>query len=272
MGLDVFQSLRKGVDSAEPLPRVEAFRDLYREGVVPRQGQVVMVAGRSGSQKSGFALFWVAQMGLPTLYFSADMTPFTAGTRLASIATGKTSAEVVGLLRARDGAALIEREVLRLPVRLSFGSPITWERVEAELNCYVLLHNEFPKVVVFDNLMDFEGGESDYTAQMEVMQDITAFARRTGATVIVLHHASDKTLDAVNAPWRPPSRNQIKNGMAEKPELTLGVSLDPVNKNFFVACLKQRDGFCDPTGNRFVVLDCDPARTWFGARNVENGS
>ena len=264
MGLGPFQSLRRGVASAQPLPRVPGFRDLYREGVVPRRGQVIMVAGRSGTQKSGFALFWVAQMGLPTLYFSADMAPFTAGTRLASIATGRPSREVEALMGSVRGRASLEEAVKSLPIQLSFGSPITWDRVEDELNCWALLHNAYPQVVVFDNLMDFAGGESDYEAQMGVMQDITSFARATGCTVIVLHHASDKTMDAKNAPWRPPSRDQIKNGMAEKPELTLTIGLDPVNKEFHVACVKQRDGFCDPSAEHIVTLAVDPSRTWFG--------
>jgi hypothetical protein len=267
MGLSPFQSLRKGVNAAEPLPRLPAFRDLYAEGVTPRQGQVIMIAGRSGTQKSGLALYWVSQMGLPTLYFSADMTPFTAGTRLGAIATGMTSEEVESYMATVGGRRQVEEAINGMPVSLSYGSPITWERVEAEVNCYVMLHNAFPKVVVFDNLMDFAGGEADYEAQMEAMQDITAFTRITGATTLVLHHASDKTMDAKNDPWRPPSRDQIKNGMAEKPEITLGVALDPIHMEFRVACLKQRDGACDPTGNRFVTLRVDPARTLFQAMN-----
>lgn len=271
MGLNVFQSLRKGVSGQQPLPHVPAFKDLYEAGVTPRRGQVVMVAGRSGSQKSGFALYWVASMGLPTLYFSADMAPFTAGVRLASIATGMSSKEVEAMMGTTNGRAQIEQAAASLPIELSFGSPITWEQVEDELNAYVMLHNMFPKVVVFDNLMDFAGCESDYEAQMGVMQDVIAFARTTGATVIVLHHASDKTLDAKSNPWKPPSRDQIKNGLSEKPELTLTVALDPINKEFYVACVKQRDGFCDPSASRYVGLSCDPARTWFGARGGSGG-
>ncbi|WP_206222239.1 AAA family ATPase [Schaalia sp. ZJ1691] len=262
----MFQSLRKGAENAKLLPRVDAFQALYEWGVEPRRGQVIMVAGRSGSQKSGLALFWVANMGLPTLYFSADMSPFTAGIRLASIATGKTSAEVEALMSTTDGEAFLTEHVARLPIRLSFTSPITWRQVEDELNVYVLLHNRLPEVVVFDNLMDFEGGESDYTAQMQVMQDITGFARDYGVTVLVLHHASDKTADAKYSSWRPPSRDQVKNGMAEKPELTLGVALDAAKGEFNVACLKQRDGPSDPSADRFIVLACDPSRTLFAQK------
>ena len=130
MGLNVFQSLRKGVSGQQPLPHVPAFKDLYEAGVTPRQGQVVMVAGRSGSQKSGFALYWVASMGLPTLYFSADMAPFTAGVRLASIATGMSSKEVEAMMGTTTGRAQIEQAASSLPIELSFGSPITWEQVE----------------------------------------------------------------------------------------------------------------------------------------------
>ena len=265
MGLDVFRSLRKGISDAVELPRVPAFKDLYAHGFMPRRGQVIMIAGRSGHQKSGFALFWVASMRLPTLYFSADMSPYTAGVRLASIAMGKASGEVEALMRVEDGRRCVAEAVEGLPIQLSFGSPITWEQVEAEMNCYVLLHNRFPEVVVFDNLMDFAGGESEYAAQMQIMQDITAFARATGCTVIVLHHASDKTLAAKNSPFSPPARDEIKNGGSEKPELILGVALAATSGEYRVAVLKQRDGFCDPSARSFAVLKCDPSRTWFGS-------
>src|SRR3954451_2950658 len=96
------RSLSLHAESGRELPRVPAFAALYQRGCRPRHGEVVMVAGRSGTQKSGFALFWVASMNLPTLYFSADMSAFTASSRLASMATGETTEEVeAGMKRNR---------------------------------------------------------------------------------------------------------------------------------------------------------------------------
>jgi hypothetical protein len=126
-------------------------------------------------------------------------------------------------------------------------------------------------VIVFDNLMDFEGAESDYTEQMSVMSNVTELARSTGATVILLHHASDKSWEAKADPWAPPSRDQVKGGLSEKPELSLSVALDPTSMEYKVACIKQRMGPCDPTARSYVSLRCEPEKTRFHPWTYEYG-
>jgi hypothetical protein len=223
-----------------------------------------MVAGRSGTQKSGFALFWVDEMGLSTLYFSADMSAFTASSRIASKRTGLTTEEIE---HAIEQGGIGKTEVLSAladsNITFSFGSPITWRQVDEELDAFVELHDAWPDVIVFDNLMDFEGAESDYTEQMAVMQGVTALARDTGSTVIVMHHASDKSWDAKTEPWQPPSRDQIKGGLSEKPELSLSVALDPNTLEYRVAVIKQRMGPSDPTARKYAVMRCQPELTRF---------
>lgn len=223
-----------------------------------------MIAGRSGTQKSGLALFWVATMNLPTLYFSADMSAFTASSRLASMATGDTTEMVEAGMT--EGGRYRETYVNALcdsRITFSFGSPITWRAVDEELEAYVELWNAYPAVLVFDNLMDFENAESDYTEQMAVMSGLTELARATESSVIVLHHASDKSWEAKSDPWAPPSRDQVKGGLSEKPELSLSVALDPTSLEFKIAVIKQRMGPCDPTARRYATLRCHPEITRF---------
>ncbi|MCD7438967.1 AAA family ATPase [Streptomyces lincolnensis] len=258
------RSLALHAESGKELPRIEAFDALYGMGCRPRHGEVIMIAGRSGTQKSGFALFWVASMNLPTLYFSADMSAFTASSRLASMQTGDTTE----MVEAGMGAGGRHREeylaaLTPLNVTFSFGSPINWKTVDEELEAYVELWDAYPAVMVFDNLMDFEGAESDYTEQMAVMSGLTELARATGATVIVLHHASDKSWEAKSDPWAPPSRDQVKGGLSEKPELSLSVALDPTSHEYRVAVIKQRMGPCDPTARRYASMRCHPEVTRF---------
>lgn len=225
-----------------------------------------MIAGRSGTQKSGFALWWVYEMNLPTLYFSADMSPFTASSRLACTATGDTTEQVEeGMLTGGNQRDRYLRALASSRIQFSFGSPITWRAVDEELEAYVELWDEYPQVIVFDNLMDFEGAEADYTEQMAVMSNATELARITGATVIILHHASDKGWEAKSDPWSPPSRDQIKNGMAEKPELSLTVALDPNSMEYKIAVVKQRMGPSDPSARSWVVIRCEPETTRFHA-------
>lgn len=128
---------------------------------------------------------------------------------------------------------------------------------------FIELWDAYPQVIVFDNLMDFDGAESDYTEQMSVMSGLTELARATGATVIVLHHASDKSWEAKSDPWAPPSRDQVKGGLSEKPELSLSVALDPTSHEYRVAVIKQRMGPCDPTAKRYASMRCHPEVTRF---------
>lgn len=223
-----------------------------------------MIAGRSGTQKSGFALWLTTQWNRPTLYFSADMSGFTASSRLASMQTGDPS-DVVEAGMAGKRRDYYLSSLLRLNTQFVFGSPITWNNVQLELDAYVELFDTVPEVIVFDNLMDFENCESAYEEQMNVMASISDLSRGIGSTCIVLHHASDKTWDARTDPWNPPSRDQIKNGLAEKPELALSVALDPHSHIYRVAVIKQRMGPSDPTAQSPVTLRARPELTRFEA-------
>lgn len=262
--LNAARSLSLSAQSAPELPRVPGLKALYDWGCRPRKGEVVMVAGRSGTQKSGFALWWTSQMNLPTLYFSADMTPYEASIRLACSVMGLTTDEVEERMSAGGRAeAQVMEAVGSLNMTLSFGA-ITWPKVDAELEAYIELHDQWPDVIVIDNLMDIEGGSSDYTAQMEAMSEITDLARFTGSTVIVLHHATDKSQDARMDPYKPPARHEIKGGMAEKPQLVLSVALDPYTHDFHIATLKQRQGRSDQQARSYATLTAYPAMTRFG--------
>jgi hypothetical protein len=254
------------MDAGREMPRIPELRDLYAKGVKPRHGEVIMIAGRSGSQKSGLALWLTAQWNLPTLYFSADMSPFTASARLASMATGLTTEQVeIAMLGGGAGRRECLDALADSNIRFAFGS-LSWQAVDEELEAYVEVYDAYPGVVVFDNLMDFEGAEADYTVQMAVMSNATALARETGATTILLHHASDKSWDAKSAPFEPPSRQEVKGGLSEKPELSLTVALDPDNLDYRIACVKQRMGPSDPTAKKYSTLRCQPELTRFHVR------
>lgn len=260
------RALLQNAESGKELPRIPGFEAIYQLGVRPRHGEVIMIVGRSGSQKSGMALYWAAQMNLRTLYFSADMSAFTASSRMASIATSDTTEIVEAGLAAggKDRQRYIDA-LADSNVTFSFGSPISWDQIDEELEAHVHLWDAYPEVIVLDNLMDFDAGESDYAAQMANMSNITELARLTGATVFVLHHASDKGWEAKSSPWNPPSRDQVKGGLSEKPELSLSVALDATSMAFNVACIKQRMGPSDPSAQRYATILCKPEVTQFAA-------
>jgi hypothetical protein len=182
--------------------------------------------------------------------------------------TGDTTEQVeAGMAAGGERRARYLRALAPSRITFSFGSPITWQGIDEELEAYVELWDAYPQVIVCDNLMDFDAAEADYTAQMAVMSGLTELARATGATVIVLHHASDKSWEAKSDPWAPPSRDQVKGGLSEKPELSLSVALDPHSMEFRIAVIKQRMGPSDPTARQYAVLWCEPERTRFHAES-----
>lgn len=263
------RALRLNANTGKPLPEVQDLSALYEIGCAPRAGQLIMVAGRSGSQKSGFVMWWVDRMDLSTLYFSGDMSPYTASSRIASTRYGLPLEGIEAVMDANDEQTIdLMRTLDGSKIQFSFGSPITWRAVDEELRAYVEVHNAYPECVVFDNLMDFDGGEADYTAQMENMQYLTEFCRETGSTTIVMHHASDKAMDP-KRPWKPPSRADVKGGLAEKPELSLGVALDNATLDFDIAVLKQRMGPQDPAGEQYVSIKCIPELTRFEGKRLQ---
>lgn len=271
------RALRLNIDNGKPLPKVPGLSALYIAGTVPRHGEVVMIAGRSGAMKSMFALWFADELALPVLYISADMSPFTATVRVAQKRLHITDAMVEHKLRRNEAGQFIdpesveevETELRKSRVQFSFGSPITWTRIEEELDAYVEVHDEYPAILVIDNLMDFEYAETDYHVQSGVMQGCTEMARDTGISPWVLHHATDKSDSARTDPYNPPARFDIKNGLAEKPEMCLGIAYDDRIKRFKIATLKQRMGRSDPSGRNFVSIDCEPEYANFKARSLD---
>lgn len=258
------RALALNANAGRELPRIPELEPLYQRGVKPRQGEVIMVAGRSGHQKSGFALWLATQWGIPTLYLSADMSAFQASSRIASMQTGLSTSAVEGMmLGGESGRASVMRAMKAAEhITFSFGA-ITWPGVDAELEAYIELHNAYPELIVIDNLMDIEGCQSGYTEQMDAMQTISDLSRHTGSTMLVLHHASDKTQGAQSHPWKPPARGEVKGGLSEKPELSLTVALDARDNKYNVACVKQRMGPCDASAETYATFQAYPDITRF---------
>lgn len=241
------------------MPHLDALQPLYNMGVYLRRGQLVMIAGRSGSMKSTTALYLAEAWGLPTLYFSADMSSDTATLKIAALKTQRRMAEVEEA-KAQGNVEEVNEALSRSKIEFSFKSPITFNDIVGELNAWVTLHNSFPEVIVIDNLQDMEGGESDYTEQMFNMSALSDLCRQTGSTVLVLHHANESGMFAAGDYVKPPSRNTIKNKVTEKPELILGVAANSELGDLYLAPLKNRQGYDDPSANNYAKLRIDPER------------
>lgn len=263
--LSAARAFKQSAQSAPLLPQPPELKALWDWGAKPRQGNLIMLAGRSGSQKSGFALFWTRKMGLPTLYMSGDMTAFEATSRLVSMEVGHTIEEIEQWWGNPIEGAQYREALKDSNITFSFGQPITWKSIEHEIEAWVELYNEYPPVIVIDNLMDVEGcADEDNAAQREAMSSFAALALRLGSTVIVIHHATDKSERGDLTPGRPPSRREVKNGVAEKPQVMFTVALDPDSQELRIAVVKQRLGRSDPSAADYVRLQAYPEYTRFG--------
>lgn len=271
MAVGASQALARNAGSSPRLPEIPALRALYDYGCHPRAGELVMIAGRPGSMKSMFALWLVHNWGLDTLYLSADMSGFQASSRLASHLTQRTVDEIeMDFTRGEADYAIEALEESN--IRFSFRSPIRWEEVTDEINAWVTLHNRYPECIVVDNLMDIDGGEADYQAQMFAMQVLSDLSSETGASVVILHHATEGGWSEGTKPHLPVARREIKNKLGEKPELTLTVSVNGgamLNGllDFHVAVVKQRMGRSDPSAQDYLTFSVDPRRSTFYPRN-----
>src|SRR5674476_643068 len=259
--LSATRSAERAAESGRPLPEVPALYGLYHSEFKcrPRRGQVTMIFGQPASQKSGFALWWTAQMNLPTLYFSADMAQHTAITRLGAILTGETVDQVSSGLESIEANRYVEA-LVDSNLRFCFDPDPTPGTITEELEAWVEMWDSFPEVIVIDNLMDMNvDSDSELMANKQMMLYAKSLARDTGAAIFILHHASENSSD----PTEPAPRRAVMNKVSQSPEAILSVALDYKPGEFKIGVVKYRSGKCDPTGRTYVTLRCEPEYAQF---------
>ena len=254
------RALYRAHDGSEPLPEVPALEALYRQGFRPRRGEFVMIAGQPGAGKSAFAMWWIASMNLPCLYFAADMTAHQVSTRLAAVLTGHT-VDAVAQAVADESPVLgyYEEEIDRSRMIFNFQSAPSMTDVVEELEAYLEVFNTYPDIIAIDNLRNF-CEEQDYKEQQVVVSDLQTLARTTGATVVLLHHTTEATSRDVRFPQ---ARKDLKNKLGELPEVVITTAVDPDEDVFRLAPVKMRGAKFDATGQTYAELRSDLSRASF---------
>lgn len=260
--LTAARAVSRSAASSDPLPDVPALAALTAAGVRPRKGTLILVAALPKAGKSNFVMWWVKEMGLSCLYFSADMNSYDAATRLSASVTGHNIETVRQGFATDAGRAFYEDELSSVPIHWSFDSSPTVEDLWLMIDTYVEAYDAYPDVIVVDTLMKVQASE-EYAGQQYIMAELSAMARITGAVVFVLHHCSENEVKNVR---RPPKRSAILNKVSQIPELILTVALDGVM--FHIACVGNRSGPQDPEAEHYVTLDADIARSRFGYHNA----
>jgi hypothetical protein len=266
-------SLRLAQRYVEPLPSVPAFQRLYSMGCVPRRGEVTLVAGLPGACKSMFALHWVLEMNLPTIYFSVDSNPHTQMSRLIANRTGEWTSRVEETLKAGEGWKY-DGVFSGTNVFFSYEvASITW--IEHEISAYVELNNQYPDVVVIDNLMDIDHKveSNEYGDMRAILGEFRKIAHDTGITFIVLAHMNESSAALTVTkpdPNRPgdrsayplPSRD-LAGKVGQRPEIVLSVARDEETQDFRISAVKNRHGESSKGANRWATIGIVPGRSSF---------
>lgn len=228
-----------------------------------------MVVGIPGSGKSALILWWCKEMNLPTLMFSADTGPHTTLTRLLATTLDISRDAIVADLDDDEIGVQMEHEYsLALKdskIQFCFDGSLSVKDIDQELNAYVEIYDAYPEVIVVDNLINVEDTR-DHEGQSGILSELHYLTRVTGATVFVLHHASEAGgLD----PTRAPPRSAVQNKVTHYPELVLSVAVDSETGRFQIAKVKVRNGKQDPSALRPYELYADLDKTTFHAENPD---
>lgn len=252
------------------MPYVPALDELYRKygNEIFCRGQLVMLSGRRGSQKSGAALWLVHQWGEATLYVNGDMSAWTANSRVLSITSGKGKDTVKDILR-EGGNARDELEATADSSRVMFfhNSRPALDEIDEEIDAYVEAWDAYPPVVVVDNLMDVAPLlDGEFENLVEILQQLKNLAHETDILVMVLHHNKDDGNSAYPSPIEG-----LKQRVGMTPEVVLSVALEnqPGQDEipFRVSVTKQREGRATPKADDWATLVAIPDRTDFRAGN-----
>jgi hypothetical protein len=231
-----------------------------------------MIAGIPNSGKSAFVLWWVANLRLPTLYFSADNGAHTTTVRLLSLVTGIDSHDITDELDDEVTGKQMEAQYLKeldsLPLNFCFDGALDLDDMTAELAAYVELYDEWPEVIVVDNLINVQGTD-DHQGQNGILSELHWLARKTGACIFVLHHMSESSPNNSKPPdpTMPLPRRMVQGKVTQYPDAVLSVAGDSLQGLFRVAVVKNRSDRADPGATDPILLYVDFARCTFMSSN-----
>jgi AAA domain len=245
----------RNVEIGVPLP--EVYPSLTRAGIKLRRSQVVMLAAQPGNAKSTFALNLAVALNVPTLYFSADTDDYTTSLRAAAALSGSRTADIERDIKDEAVKGYYE-EVLNDLSNLwcCFTPEPTVDDMALELDAFQELFGSAPELIIVDNLVNVTmDSDNEWSAARKVMKLLMYWARTTHACVLVLHHCQES---AEYPPGSPPPRRAIQGKLSQLQSLILTCAVD--GNMFKIACVKNRHGPYDATGETYIALDMDLSR------------
>ena len=243
-------------NAGKPIPTPwKAFEDM---GIVPRRGQLILIAGPPGLGKTAQVMNLALEAFVPGVVFSADSDAFTQLTRSIAIVCDKTVEQAAHMVLNDNIPDYVQEELSKIPLRIDYNSSPTPNDMEEILCAYYELCNEFPALVVVDNITNVVSDASeagDPFSGLEALMDyLHGMARETGACVIGLHHVTGE----YNNGEKPIPINGVKGQITRVPEMVLTLHKRPLEDSRWILCVsvvKNRGGKADPTGNMIAELE-----------------
>ena len=222
---------------ATPLPVV--WKDLERNGIKFRRGQVCMIAAAPNAGKSMLALVYAIKAKIPTLFFSADTDTTTVMMRSAAALSGHSQLTVENNLNANPSYYKKHLEDMG-HIQWVFESSPSLDDIELEIKAYVELYGKAPELIIIDNLMNVAAeSDNEWAGLRAIMVELHDMARKTEACVMVLHHVSEAS--EYGSPTMPSPRRAIHGKVSQLPAIILTLGYDPQGM-LRVAAVKNRFG------------------------------
>lgn len=243
-------------NAGEPIPVPwKAFEEL---GIVPRRGQLILIAAGPGIGKSAMTLTMVLESLVPSLMYSADSDAFTQLSRsIANLGDMKVSTASEMILEDRITDE-IKDELRKIPLLIDYDSSPTTQDIEEILMAYYELCNEFPALIVVDNITNVVTDASDaadpFSGLESLMDYLHDMARTTAACVIGLHHVKGEHSSGT----KPIPIDGVKGQIHRVPEMILTMFKKPMEDGRWLLCVspvKHRGGKADPTGETYAELE-----------------
>lgn len=193
-------ALRSSENVGLSLPPV--FTTLEKMGAKLRRGQLSLVAGGPGTGKSAVAAYWAinsgygeyGEIGVPTLYFSADTDKRTLGNRVTASVTHMTVDECEDLLlKSHPGTMKMLDDATR-HIWFNWNNGPGLDDIQNEVEAFAHVNGEWPHLIIVDNLkniwVDAMGEGGDHVRYDRVLDFLHELAGITNAHIMVLHHVA----------------------------------------------------------------------------------
>ncbi|ALA48168.1 DnaB-like replicative helicase [Mycobacterium phage Phlei] len=233
------------------------WKAIEAKGTAFRRGQLVLVCAGPGTGKSAFTLSYALKAKVPTLYFSADSDAFTQLSRSVSILTGWSLERATRAVREQKLPDDVAAELDTIPIRFNYNASPSLDDIETAMDAYDALYEDFPSLVVVDNITNVRTESSDgddpFSGLESLMDYLHTMARETGACVVGLHHVTGPYNDGN----KPIPLSGIKGQIGRVPEVVL--TLNRVTDDFGpdrlnVSPVKNRGGRSDASGQDYAEL------------------